>query len=146
MSSYIKGLFHGLGTLLTGLKVTGAQFFTPKITRQYRKPGHAEEDVRPFLRLSDDAPRRRGRNKFASPAGCASRPAPTGPCLTTETVADPRTGKTKKRLVRYGDLGSCMFYHLCVNACPTGAIRYSTDFEHAVYTRERTKIKQLNKQ
>ena len=35
MSSYIKGLFHGLGTLLTGLKVTGREFFTPKITEQY---------------------------------------------------------------------------------------------------------------
>ena len=27
MSSYIKGLFHGLGTLLTGMKVTGQEFF-----------------------------------------------------------------------------------------------------------------------
>ena len=26
MSSYIKGLFHGLGTLLTGMKVTGREF------------------------------------------------------------------------------------------------------------------------
>ena len=66
--------------------------------------------------------------------------------LTTETVADPGTGKTKKQLVRYEyDLGSCMFCHLCVNACPTGAIRFSTDFEHAVYTREKL-VKQLNKQ
>ena len=30
-------------------------------------------------------------------------------------------------------------------ACPTGAIRFSTDFEHAVYTREKL-VKQLNKQ
>ena len=32
MSNYIKGLFHGLGTLLTGMKVTGREFFTPKVT------------------------------------------------------------------------------------------------------------------
>ena len=31
------------------------------------------------------------------------------------------------------------------DACPTGAIRFSTDFEHAVYTREKL-VKQLNKQ
>ena len=35
MSNYIKGLFHGLGTLLTGMKVTGREFFTPKVTEQY---------------------------------------------------------------------------------------------------------------
>ena len=35
MSSYIKGLFHGLGTLLTGMKVTGREFFTKKVTEQY---------------------------------------------------------------------------------------------------------------
>ena len=33
--SYIKGLFHGLGTLLTGMKVTGREFFTKKVTEQY---------------------------------------------------------------------------------------------------------------
>ena len=78
----------------------------------------------------------------AVPVGLPQRDHP----LTTETVADPGTGKTKKRLVRYEyDLGSCMFCHLCVNACPTGAIRFSPDFEHAVYTREKL-VKQLNKQ
>lgn len=28
--SYIKGLLHGIGTLLTGMKVTGREFFTLK--------------------------------------------------------------------------------------------------------------------
>ena len=30
MSNYIKGLFHGVGTLMTGMKVTMKEFFTPK--------------------------------------------------------------------------------------------------------------------
>ena len=32
--SYIKGLFHGVGTLMTGMKVTLTEFFTPKVTEQ----------------------------------------------------------------------------------------------------------------
>ena len=35
MANYIQGLFHGIRTLLTGLKVTGKEFVTPKITEQY---------------------------------------------------------------------------------------------------------------
>mgnify|MGYP005794862035 FL=1 len=66
--------------------------------------------------------------------------------ITTETVTDPETGKSRRRLVRYEyDLGSCMFCHLCVNACPHDAIRFSTAFEHAVYTRDKL-VKTLNKQ
>ena len=34
-NSYIKGLLSGIGSLLTGLKVTGREFFTPKVTEQY---------------------------------------------------------------------------------------------------------------
>lgn len=118
MSSYIKGLFHGLGTLLTGLKVTGREFFTPKITEQYPENRATLKMYDRFcgsLTMPHDA---EGRNRCIACGLCQSA-CPNGTIrLTTETVADPGTGKTKKRLVRYEyDLGSCMFCHLCVNAC-----------------------------
>ena len=120
MSSYIKGLFHGLGTLLTGLKVTGREFFTPKITEQYPENRATLKMYDRFcgsLTMPHDA---EGRNRCIACGLCQSA-CPNGTIrLTTETVADPGTGKTKKRLVRYEyDLGSCMFCHLCVNACPS---------------------------
>ena len=139
MKSYIKGFFHGLGSLLTGLKVTGREFFTPKVTEQYPENRATLRMFDRFcgeLTMPHDA---EGRNKCIACGLCQSA-CPNGTIrITTEVVADPETGKSRKRLVLYE------FCRLCVNACPTGAIRFSTDFEHAVYTREKL-VKTLNKQ
>ena len=113
MSSYIKGLFHGLGTLLTGMKVTGREFFTKKVTEQYPENRATLKMFDRFcgeLTMPHDA---EGRNKCIACGLCQSA-CPNGTIrLTTETVVDPETGKSKKRLARYEyDLGSCMFCRL----------------------------------
>ena len=146
MSNYIKGLFHGLGTLLTGMKVTGREFFTPKVTEQYPENRATLKMYDRFcgeLSMPHDA---EGKNRCIA-CGLCQTACPNGTIrLTTENVVDSETGRPKRRLVRYEyDLGSCMFCHLCVNACPNDAIRFSTGFEHAVYTREKL-VKVLNKQ
>ena len=47
-------------------------------------------------------------------------------------------GKKKKVLVKYQyNLGSCMFCELCVNACPHGAIKFTNDFENAVFEKDK---------
>lgn len=146
MRSYIKGLFRGVGSLLTGLKVTGLEFFTKKVTEQYPENRAVLKMYDRFcgeLIMPHDA---EGKNKCIACGLCQSACPNETIRIATETVTDPETGKTKRRLVRYEyDLGSCMFCRLCVNACPTGAIRFSTNFEHAVYTREKL-VKTLNKQ
>ena len=146
MSNYIKGLFHGLGTLLTGMGVTWKEFFTRKITEQY-------PENRATLKLSDrycgelTMPHDENGNNKCIACGLCQMNCPNGTIrITTETVTDPETGKSKKRLVKYEyDLGSCMFCHLCVNVCPHDAIKFSTNFEHSVFTREQL-VKILNKQ
>ena len=146
MKSYIKGFFHGLGSLLTGLKVTGREFFTPKVTEQYPENRATLRMFDRFcgeLTMPHDA---EGRNKCIACGLCQSA-CPNGTIrITTEMVADAETGSSRQQLgLDEYDLGACMFCRLCVNACPTGAIRFSTDFEHAVYTREKL-VKTLNKQ
>lgn len=134
--SYIGGLLHGIGTLLTGMKVTGREFFTPKVTEQY-------PENRATLKIS---PRFRGRLVMPVDAEGNNRCIACGLCqmacpndtirITSETVVDEATGRKKKHLVKYEyDLGTCMFCQLCVNACPHNAIGFSTEFENAVFRR-----------
>ena len=53
--SYIGGLLHGIGTLLTGMKITGREFFTPKVTGEPCYTGN----LSPFSRASRHAGRRK---------------------------------------------------------------------------------------
>ncbi len=145
MSSYIKGFFHGLGSLLTGMKVTWKEFFTKKVTEQY-------PENRATLKMYDrycgelTMPHDESGNNKCIACGLCQMNCPNGTIrIVSETVTDTETGKSKKRLVRYEyDLGSCMFCHLCVNSCPHDAIEFSTNFEHSVFTREKL-VKILNK-
>ena len=146
MGNYIKGLFNGIGSLLTGLKVTWKEYFTKKITEQY-------PENRATLKMNDrfcgelTMPADGDGNNKCIACGLCQMACPNNSIrITSEMVEDPETGKKEKRLVRYEyDLGSCMFCHLCVNACPHGAIEFSTSFEHAVFTRSKL-VKTLNKQ
>jgi ferredoxin len=59
-------------------------------------------------------------------------------------MVDTWDGKKKKKLDKYiYDLGSCTFCQLCVTSCPTNALKFSNDFEQAVFTRSKL-VKQLN--
>ncbi|MDR1455684.1 MAG: 4Fe-4S binding protein [Tannerella sp.] len=144
--SYVAAIARGTCSLIRGLKVTFVEFFTRKTTERY-------PENRGTLTLFD-----RFRGTLAMPCDEAgnNRCTACGLCATTcpngtlriesETVADPETGKKKKRLLAYEyNLGSCMFCQLCVNVCPAQAIRFDTAFEHAVFTRDKL-VKILNKQ
>lgn len=76
MANYIQELFHGIRTLLTGLKVTGKEFVTPKITEQYpenRATLKMNERFCGTLTMPHDA---EGKTS-ASPADSARQPVRT---------------------------------------------------------------------
>lgn len=145
MANYITGILRGVHSLLTGLKVTGREFFTPKVTECYPENRSTLQMYDRFcgtLVMPHDAD---GRNKCIACGLCQAACPNDTIRLTINTINGEETGRTKKQLVKYEyDLGACMFCHLCVNACPTDAICFDTAFEHAVYTREKL-VKTLNR-
>ena len=74
--SYIGGLLHGIGTLLTGMKITGREFFTPKVTEQY-------PENRATLEISPRSCRSMKTETInVLPADCARWPVPTTPFIS----------------------------------------------------------------
>ena len=99
MSNYVKGFFGGVHSLLTGMKVTLREFFTPKVTEQYPEN---RATLKMFDRYCGELTMPRdaeGHNKCIA-CGLCQNNCPNGTIrITTETVTDPETGKSRKRLV-----------------------------------------------
>jgi len=137
--SYIGGIFYGLKTLLTGMKVTFVEFFTKKTTEQY--PDNRDTLVLPerfrgalYMPLNEN-----GQHKCTACGLCQMACPNMSLDIEIDAITDEETGKKKKVLVKYNyDLGACIFCQLCVNVCPSDAIAFNNEFEHAVF--DRTKL------
>ncbi len=143
--SYMGGLIHALRTLITGMKTSIRVFFRRKSTEQYpenRKELQMFERFRGTLCM----PHNENNEHRCVACGLCQMACPND---TIRVVGENITlddGKKKRILSRYEyDLGSCMFCQLCVNACPHDAITFDTDFEHAVFDREKLLLK-LNRE
>ena len=140
---YFSGFFHGLGSLLKGMKITLREFHTKKVTECY-------PENRDTLKMFD---RFRGKlilihdenNEHRCIAcGLCQNNCPNGTIHLETKMEEDENGRKKKVLVRYMyDHGSCLYCQLCVKNCPQHAITFEPSYEHAVFTREKL-IEQLN--
>jgi NADH-quinone oxidoreductase subunit I len=137
MSSYFRGVYDGLVTVLIGMKVTWKHLFTPAVTIQY-------PDVKP--RLPERA-RNRLYVNIDDCIGCdqCSMACPVN-CITIETIKstpDVDLGLTsvgtKKRLYvpRFDiDIAKCCYCGLCVYPCPTECITMTDVYEFSEFDRQ----------
>ena len=144
VKEYFSTLGTGIASLLKGMKVTGKEFVTPKITERYPEDRTTRPAAAPRFRaelklIYDD----KGDHKCIA-CGTCERNCPNGTITLETKMVTTMQGTKKKKLVKYlYDLGSCTFCQLCVSGCPTDALEFSNDFEQAVFERDKL-VKQLN--
>ena len=142
-SEYLRDMFSGIRSLLSGLSITWKELWTKKVTRQYpenRDTLVISERFRAELVMPHDA-----NNEHACTAcGICQINCPNGTINVISRTTETADGKKKKELDRYVyNLGTCTFCNLCVITCPSDAIVFSNNFENATFTRNKL-VKQLN--
>lgn len=143
ITRYIKEVYGALKSLATGMKMTGYYFTHHKeiITEQY-------PDNRETLNLPE-----RFKGEVVMPhneinehrcTGCTARElaCPNGTIKVITKFDITPEGKKKKaidKLVYH--LEMCTLCNLCIEACPSDAIKMAQTFEHSVFDRSQlTKV------
>ncbi len=136
MMEYVKDTLTGFYSLLAGLGVTIRYFVKPIVTVQYprekipmspRYRGHTE-----FV-IDEET----GTHRCNACDNCA-RTCPSG--VITVTGAKP-PGSKKKRAVTYVlEYNLCSLCGLCVEVCPTNALKFSDEYRLAGYSRQDSRI------
>jgi NADH-quinone oxidoreductase subunit I len=152
--NYFAGIFNGVWSLLKGMMITGKYFFSPWaiVTQQYpeNRHGHGKRSKKQlvmFDRFKGEVVMPHNENNQHKCTGCGicemNCPNGTIEVLTVMNVGED--GKKKRALDKHVyRLGMCTFCALCVKTCPSDAIVFSQEFEHAVFDRTKL-IKVLNK-
>lgn len=143
VSEYFSGLFGGIKSLLTGMRVTWGELWTKKVTEQYPE-NRATLVIPDRFRGELVMPHDENNEHACTACGICQINCPNGTIEVISKTIETEDGKKKKILDRHiYDLGKCTFCNLCVITCPQDAIIFTNTFENALFTRSKL-IQQLN--
>jgi len=138
--SYFSDIYQGIKSLLTGMSITGKYFLNFRkgsITQQYPEN---RETLKMFERFRGEVIMSHDENNEHRCTGCQACEiaCPNGTIeIIWDRQLDEETGKKKKMIDKHiYHLGMCTMCGLCIEACPTDAIKWGQNFENSVYDRK----------
>jgi NADH-quinone oxidoreductase subunit I len=144
--NYIKEIILGVKSLITGMKVTGSYFIRPGSIVTQKYPDNRKNLVM-FERFKGEVIMPHNENNEHKCTGCGicEINCPNGTIEVISKSITTEDGKKKRIIDKHiYRLGMCTFCALCVKTCPSEALAFSQEFEHAVFNRALL-IKVLNK-
>ncbi|MEI6434033.1 MAG: 4Fe-4S binding protein [Bacteroidota bacterium] len=144
--TYFTEIFHAVKSLLTGMKVTGRYFFSPWeiVTQQYPEN---RKTLKMYDRFKGEVVMPHNGNNEHRCTGCGicETACPNGSIEVIQNKIDLPDGKKKRIIDKHiYHLSMCTFCSLCIKSCPSDALAWGQEFEHAVFDRAKlTRI--LNK-
>jgi NADH-quinone oxidoreductase subunit I len=142
---YFKEIAEGVWSLLKGMKVTGSYFLRPSTIVTQKYPDN-RKDLVMFDRFKGEVimPHNDKNEHKCTGCGICEINCPNGSIeVISKTIVED--GKKKRVIDKHiYRLGMCTFCALCVKTCPSNALAFSQEFEHAVFSKA-TLIKVSNK-
>ena len=143
---YLKEIIDGVWSLMKGMKVTGSYFVRPGTIVTQKYPDNRKTLVM-FDRFKGEVVMPHNENNEHKCTGCGicEINCPNGTIEVISKSLILEDGKKKRAIDQHiYRLGMCTFCALCVKTCPSSALAFSQEFEHAVFNRSGL-IKVLNK-
>jgi NADH-quinone oxidoreductase subunit I len=140
---YIRSIFDGLISLMKGLSVTGKYFFKPGTTWTQQYPNNRKE-LKMFDRFKGEVkmPHNDKNEHKCTGCGICEINCPNGTIEIISASVVNEEGKKQRIIDKHiYHLGMCTFCGLCVKVCPSQALVFGQEFEHAVF--DRTKLTKI---
>ena len=136
--NYLKEIVSGVWSLMKGMKVTGSYFVRPRtiVTQMY--PAN-RKDLVMFDRFKGEVvmPHNEKNEHKCTGCGICEINCPNGTIEVISKTIITEDGKKKRVIDKHiYRLGMCTFCALCVKTCPSNALAFSQEFEHAVFNRD----------
>lgn len=135
---YFNDIIRGVWSLMKGMKVTGSYFVRPGTIVTQKYPGN-RKDLVMFDRFKGEVimPHNEKNEHKCTGCGICEINCPNGTIEVISKTIITEEGKKKRIIDKHiYRLGMCTFCALCVKTCPSNALAFSQEFEHAVFTRK----------